>query len=90
MAFLLADDHYGHAINFSEAADHGFIVAYVAVAVEFYKLAAHFFNILQGIGPVWVPAQLYTVPGGKVLGQVLFGFNDLFFELGDGPAHIGF
>src|SRR5690606_36179065 len=91
ISLLLADKHKTLVSDLAQTSDHGLIVLYIMVAVQFQKsIPADGIHIIHGVRSVWMPGQLYPLPCGKVLINVLAGIVQFLLYLLTGFRNINF
>jgi len=79
-AFLVANDEAFAVADSSEAGDEGGVVGEGAVAMEFAEVSADVFDVVSGLGPVWMAGDADGVPGGEVFVDIFECLDASFFE----------
>ncbi len=87
-ALLLANEHHGLAVHIAQAAHHGVVVPAGAVAVKFEEVAADGVDVIQGVGPVGVAAQLHPLPACQIAVDALLELLNFGLQLSYGAGHV--
>ena len=78
LAFLMSHDHDRRSFKSGEAADDCGIIAVTSITVQLDKILEAVFQIIQRCWAKGMAGNLYPLPAGKSLINILLQFLELF------------